>query len=439
MKIIPVAPENRQPIPTHSTSIGRLTRKTLVLILAGGEGSRLRALTRWRAKPAVPFGGKYRIIDFALSNCVNSGLRRIGVLCQYKSHSLISHLQRAWSFLRNELGEFVEVLPAQQRVSKEWYRGTADALYQNLDIMHRHGSEYVLVLAGDHIYKADFSPMLIQHADTGADLTVCCIEVPRSQASAFGVMEVDDQGNIIGFSEKPTMPTGLPDNPQKALVSMGIYVFSTAYLYKCLNQDAAIPDSTHDFGRDIIPKAIKNCKAMAYRFKDDHGKPGYWKDVGTLHAYWQSNMELCDAEPALELYDHDWPIWTRELHCPPTKFIFDPDNNFGSSRDSLISSGCIISGAEVIHSVISTAARIERNCRILDSVILPNVKIGPDCRITKAIIDKDCVIPAGTIIGESKQADRERFHVTDEGITLVTNDMLEEHHRSLAAPQSDAA
>jgi len=401
-----------------------LTRKTLVLVLAGGAGSRLKGLTQWRAKPAVPFGGKYRIIDFALSNCVNSGLRRIGVLTQYKAHSLIRHLQRAWGFMRAEIGEFVELIPAQQRVDSQWYRGTADALYQNLDIIRRHAPDYVVVLGGDHIYTMDYSKMLYQHAASEADLTVGCIEVPKEEATEFGVMSVDENYNITKFSEKPKNPETLPGKPDTALASMGIYVFSTAYLYASLIADAENPDSDHDFGKDIIPKSITTCNALAYPFLDNDGEPAYWRDVGTVDSYWKANMELCDVEPELNLYSRDWPIWTYQTQHPPAKFIFDDDDVRGQAIDSLVSGGCIISGAKVKRSVIFFATEIERGSIIKDSVVLPKVSIGKHCRITRAVIDKACVIEDGTVIGENLEEDRKRFHVTQDGIVLVTPAML---------------
>lgn len=409
--------------------VTELTRKTLVLVLAGGEGSRLKNLTRWRAKPAVPVGGKYRIIDFALSNCVNSGLRKIGVLTQYKSHSLLRHLQRGWSFMRDEIGEFVELLPAQQRTAeKAWYKGTADALHQNLDIMHRHGSEYVIVLGGDHIYTMDYSKMLLQHVQSGADFTVGCIEVPRMDATGFGVMSVDDDMRIAKFTEKPANPESMPGKSDTALASMGIYIFSTRFLYETLIEDAKITDSTHDFGKDIIPRKIKDSVAMAYAFRDETtGKPAYWRDVGTLESYWQTNMELCDIEPELNLYDRDWPIWTYQTQHPPAKFIFDDEGRRGEAIDSLVSGGCILSGARVKRSVISFATTIETHSLIKDSVLLPKVNIGKNCRITKAIIDKGCVIPDGTEIGQNLEEDRKKFHVSPEGIVLVTPSMLGQH------------
>jgi glucose-1-phosphate adenylyltransferase len=413
--------------------VTELTRKTLVLVLAGGEGSRLKDLTRWRAKPAVPIFGKYRIIDFALSNCVNSGLRKIGVLTQYKSHSLLRHLQRGWSFMRDEIGEFVELLPAQQRTDeKAWYKGTADALYQNLDIMHRHGAEYVIILGGDHIYTMDYSKMLIQHVQSGADFTVGCIEVPREEAKSFGVMSVDDDMRISDFAEKPAEPQPMPGKPDIALASMGIYIFSTRFLYKTLTEDAANPESSHDFGKDIIPAKIEDSIAMAYAFRDEAtGKPAYWRDVGTLESYWKTNMELCDIEPELNLYDRDWPIWTYQTQHPPAKFIFDDEGRRGEAIDSLVSGGCIISGARVKRSVISFATTIGSYSLVKDSVILPKVHIGRNCRITKTIIDKGSVIPDGTVIGEDLEQDRKLFHVSAEGIVLVTPKMLDQHLYSL--------
>lgn len=404
-----------------------LTRKTLVLILAGGSGSRLKGLTKWRAKPAVPFGGKYRIIDFALSNCVNSGLRRIGVLTQYKSHSLIRHLQRAWGFMRAEIGEFVEIIPAQQRVDNEWYRGTADALYQNIDIIRRHGPDNVIVLGGDHIYTMDYSKMLYQHVTSGSDLTVGCIEAPRDEAKEFGVMSVDEDYRIIKFTEKPDEPEAMPGQPDKALASMGIYIFSTAYLYASLIADAGDPDSAHDFGKNIVPKSITTCNAHAFPFKNNDDSPAYWRDVGNLDSYWKANMELCEVEPELNLYSRDWPIWTYQTQHPPAKFVFDDKDFRGQAIDSLVSGGCIISGARVKRSVIFFATEIERGSVIKDSVILPKVSIGKNCRITRTIVDKACRIDDDMVIGEDIELDRKRFHVTESGIVLVTPEMLGQH------------
>ena len=412
---------------TDASTGTELTRKTLVLVLAGGSGSRLKGLTKWRAKPAVPFGGKYRIIDFALSNCVNSGLRRIGVLTQYKSHSLLRHLQRAWGFMRSEIGEFVEIIPAQQRVDNEWYRGTADALYQNIDIIRRHAPENVIVLGGDHIYTMDYSKMLYDHVSSGADLTVGCIEASLDEAKDFGVMSVDEEYRITKFTEKPENPEAMPNKPDTALASMGIYIFSTAYLYASLIADSEDTDSVHDFGRDIVPKSISICNAHAYPFLNADGTSAYWRDVGTIDSYWKSNMELCAVEPELNLYSRDWPIWTYQTQHPPAKFIFDDDDVRGQAIDSLVSGGCILSGACVKRSVIFFATEIERGTVIEDSVILPKVSIGENCRITRAVIDKACVIEDGTVIGEDLELDRKRFHVTESGIVLVTPEMLGQH------------
>ncbi len=400
--------------------VSDLTRKTLVLVLAGGAGSRLKNLTKWRAKPAVPYGAKYRIIDFALSNCINSGMRRIGVLTQYKSHSLIRHLQRAWSFMRPEIGEFVEIIPAQQRLRQEWYQGTADAIYQNMDIIYRHNPEYILILGGDHIYTMDYSKMLRRHVEAGADITVGCIEVPREEASAFGVMSVDEKLEITHFTEKPTNPEPMPDKPQYALASMGIYIFSMGYLAEALLQDAEDETSEHDFGKNIIPSAIENAKAVAYPFLDDKGEPAYWRDVGSLYSYWKANIELCDIEPELNLYRRDWPIWTYQSQSPPAKFAFDDEGRRGMAVDSLTAGGCIISGALVRHSVIGFNTTIETGSRIEDSVVLPKVSIGKNCTIKRAIIDKGTLIPDGFEVGIDLEKDRQRFLVTEEGIVLVT-------------------
>jgi glucose-1-phosphate adenylyltransferase len=410
------------PIETKIST--EVTRQTLVLVLAGGEGSRLGELTKWRAKPAVPFAGKYRMIDFTLSNCVNSGLRRVGVLTQYKSHSLIRHLQHAWSFLRAEIGEFVEIIPAQQRMSKEWYRGTADALYQNIDIIHRHSPKYVLVLGGDHIYTMDYSNMLMQHVRSKADMTVACIEVPREEAREFGVMSVDENLSITRFTEKPPNPEAMPDKPDTALASMGIYVFSTRFLYDTLIEDAKDEFSAHDFGKNIIPRAIPNSLAKAYPYRNEQGKMAYWRDVGTLDAYWKANIELCSIEPELNLYDQNWPIWTYQAQLPPAKFVFDDEGRRGVAIDSLISGGCIIAGAHVKRSVIFSASRIETGSLVKDSVVLPGVYIGKNCRIIHAIIDKGTLIPDNTVIGEDHAEDAKRFHISEGGVVLVTPEMM---------------
>ncbi len=414
-------------VVSMSNTAARLSRKVLAIVLAGGEGNRLKDLTKWRAKPAVPFGGKYRIIDFALSNCINSDIRKVLVLTQYKSHSLIRHLQRAWGFLRYEAGEFVEILPAQQRVNKDWYKGTADALYQNIDIIERRYTEYILILGGYHIYKMDYEKMVQAHVDSNSDITVGCIEVPLKDATAFGVMSVDEKGCITQFIEKPADPQALPGKPDMALASMGIYVFSKQYLIDKLIEDNNTPTSSRDFGKDIIPSSIGNSKISAYPFiNEQNGKPAYWRDVGTVESYWKTNMELCSVEPELNLYDYDWPIWTYQSQLPPAKFIFDEENRRGVAIDSLISSGCILSGSKVKRSVVFSGCKLRSCSFIKDSVILPNVEIGRYCRITKAVIDKGVKIPDGTVIGENHEEDAKRFFVDDHGITLVTAEMLDQ-------------
>ncbi|BBP42845.1 glucose-1-phosphate adenylyltransferase [Thiosulfativibrio zosterae] len=402
-----------------------LTKNTLALVLAGGEGSRLKQLTKWRAKPAVPFGGKYRIIDFVLSNCVNSGIRKIGVLTQYKSHSLIRHVQRAWSFMRYEVGEFVELLPAQQRVDKDWYQGTADALYQNLDIMRRHTPEYVLVLGGDHIYSMDYSKMLLAHSESGADVTIGCIEVPRMEAKGFGVMSVDENLTITKFTEKPADPEPMPGKPDKALASMGIYVFSREFLFQKLIEDYDNPNSTRDFGKDIIPSVIQDWSVKAFPFQDENSNPVYWRDVGTIESFWKANLDLCSITPELNLYDRDWPIWTYQAQMPPAKFTFDDEGRRGEAIDSMVAGGCIISGARIKRSVIGSGSRVHSYSLVKDSVLLPRVEVGRNCRIQNAVIDKGTKIPEGTIIGEDPVADRERFYVEESsGIVLVTAEMM---------------
>ncbi|MET0101275.1 MAG: glucose-1-phosphate adenylyltransferase [Sedimenticola sp.] len=405
--------------------VSRLTKKTLALILAGGRGSRLKHLTKWRSKPAVPFGGKFRIIDFPLSNCINSGIRQVGVLTQYKAHTLILHLQKGWSFLRGEFGEFVEILPAQQRIENTWYTGTADAVYQNLDIIRNHQSDYVLVLAGDHIYRMDYGTMIAHHVESGADMTVGCIEVDLEKAREFGVMSVDDEGRVIEFSEKPDNPQPMPGNDNAALASMGIYVFNTGFLFEQLIKDADTPNSSHDFGKDIIPDVIEKYRVMAYAFQDPKsGKQAYWRDVGTVDAFWAANLELIGVTPELNLYDESWPIWTYQEQLPPAKFIFDDDDRRGMAVDSMVSGGCIISGAVVRNSLLFSNVRINSFSEVNDSVILPGVEIGRNCRITKAVIDRGCEIPEGTVIGEDPEADAKRFHLSEGGVVLVTPEML---------------
>lgn len=409
----------------ETKSATELTRNTLALVLAGGEGSRLKNLTQWRAKPAVPFGGKYRIIDFVLSNCVNSGIRKIGVLTQYKSHSLIRHVQRAWSFMRYEVGEFVELLPAQQRVDKDWYKGTADALYQNLDILRRHTPEYVMVLGGDHIYSMDYSKMLVEHANSGADVTIGCIEVPRMEARGFGVMSVNEKLEITKFTEKPSNPEPMPGKPDMALASMGIYIFSTEFLFQKLIEDHDNPNSTKDFGKDIIPSVIEDWHVRAFPFVDESGEAVYWRDVGTIESFHKANLDLCSIVPELNLYDRDWPIWTYQAQMPPAKFTFDDEGRRGEAIDSMVSAGCIISGARIKRSVISSGCRVHSYSHVKDSVLLPRVDVGRNCHIQNAVVDKGCIIPDGTIIGENLEDDRRRFYVEEEsGIVLVTPSML---------------
>lgn len=417
--------------PARFVSI--LTRETLALILAGGRGSRLRQLTLWRAKPAVPFGGKFRIIDFPLSNCINSGIRRIGVLTQYKAHSLIRHIQQGWGFLRGEFGEFVELLPAQQRIaSSSWYAGTADAVYQNLDILRMHAPEYVLILAGDHIYKMDYGPMIAWHVENDSDLTVGCIEVSVEQAKAFGVMTVDSDGRIMRFAEKPDHPECIPGRPDAVLASMGIYVFNTAFLYEQLIKDADLPYSTHDFGKEIIPGVIDKYRVMAYPYRDvQSGEQAYWRDVGTVDAFWEANLELTQVTPPLNLYDESWPIWTYQEQLPPAKFVFDDEDRRGMAVDSMVSGGCIIAGAKLRRSLLFSNVRIEAHSQLTETVVLPDVNVGRHCRLTKVVVDKGAKIPDGTVIGENPELDRKRgFHVTPRGIVLVTPEMLgqELHH-----------
>ncbi|MGB1091192.1 MAG: glucose-1-phosphate adenylyltransferase [Oceanobacter sp.] len=405
-------------------SITDISRQTLALVLAGGEGSRLRQLTKWRAKPAVPFGGKYRIVDFVLSNCVNSGIRKIGVVTQYKSHSLIRHIQRAWSFMRYEVDEFVELLPAQQRIDKGWYEGTADAIYQNLDILRHHTPKYVLILGGDHIYNMDYSNMLLAHEKSGADVTVGCIEVPLEEAKGFGVMSIDEENRITRFVEKPSEPEHMPGKPGSAMASMGIYIFSSEFLYNTLINDKDNKTSSHDFGKDIIPSVIAEHDVRAFPFVDSNDEPAYWRDVGTLEAFWNANIDLCSVTPDLNLYNSDWPVWTYQPQLPPAKFIFDDEGRRGEAIDSVISGGCIVSGARIKRSVISSGCRVQSFSLIKDSVLLPQVIVNRNCRIQNAVIDKDCVIPEGTVIGEDVEADRQRFYVDESGIVLVTPDML---------------
>ena len=408
--------------------ISRLTRETLALVLAGGQGVRLHELTAWRAKPSLYFGGKFRIIDFPLSNCINSGVRRIGVLTQYKAHSLIRHLVHAWSRYSLENKEFVEILPASQRVAGEWYRGTADAVFHNLDIIRTHQPKLVLILAGDHVYKMDYGPFLAKHVESESDLTVCCFEVPIEEAAGqYGVMTVDDNGRVIAFDEKPKNPTPIPGRDDVCLASMGIYVFNTGFLYEQVIRDSDNPGTQHDFGRNIIPSIIKSHRVHAYPFTNDPGtnEPPYWRDVGTLDAFWEANMELVSVSPQLDLYDKVWPIMTHQGQFPPAKFVFDDDDRRGEAIDSMVSGGCIISGAKVKRSLLFSNCRISPYSMIKDSVLLPEVEVGRNCRIERAIIDRGAIIADGSVIGLNEDEDRQRgFRITPNGIVLVTPDML---------------
>ncbi|MBK6592589.1 MAG: glucose-1-phosphate adenylyltransferase [Burkholderiales bacterium] len=411
--------------------VSQLTRNTFAIVLAGGRGSRLHELTDWRSKPAVPFGGKFRIIDFTLSNCVNSGVRRVGVATQYKSQSLIRHLQLGWSFLDGRLGEFIEIMPAQQQVNdSHWYRGTADAVYQNLREIRHARPEYVLVLSGDHVYRMDYGRILAAHVERQADMTVACIEVPLNEAQGFGVMSVDEGMRVTAFDEKPASPKHLPGRPDLALASMGIYVFNARFLFEQLQRDADDPKSSHDFGKDVIPHCVKRYRTFAQSFTDSHvgdpDKPPYWRDVGTLDAYWEANMDLVQVNPQLNLYDENWPLWTWQPQSPPAKFVFDDDTRRGIAVNSLASGGCIISGATVRRSMLFSGVFVDSYTVVEDSIVLPSVHIGQNCLLKKCIIDRNCRIPDGTQIGVDPEKDRLRFRVTASGIVLVSRAMLDQ-------------
>jgi len=415
--------------PVHTSA--RLARDAMAFVLAGGRGSRLMELTDRRAKPAVYFGGKTRIIDFALSNALNSGIRRIGVATQYKAHSLIRHLTRGWTFLRPERNESFDILPASQRVSEDlWYRGTADAVYQNIDIVQSYGPKYMIVLAGDHIYKMDYEVMIQQHVESGADVTVGCVEVPRAEASGFGVMHVDAHDRIVAFFEKPADPPGMPDKPDMALASMGIYVFETGYLFDLLEEDAANPSSTNDFGRDLIPRIVEEGKAVAHRFGDSCVKSNdaaedYWRDVGTVDAYWQSNIDLTAITPGLDLYETAWPIWTYSELTAPAKFVHDEPSRRGTAISSLVSGGCIVSGTELRSSLLFTGVRTNSYTRIEEAVILPHVQVGRHVRLKKVVIDRSVIVPDGLVVGEDAEADAARFRRTEHGVCLITQPMID--------------
>jgi glucose-1-phosphate adenylyltransferase len=407
-----------------------LARDAMAYVLAGGRGSRLMELTDKRAKPAVFFGGKTRIIDFALSNAVNSGIRRIAVATQYRAHSLIRHLQRGWNFLRPERNESFDILPASQRLNENlWYSGTADAVYQNVDIVRSYRPEHIVVLAGDHIYKMDYEMMLQQHVDSGADVTVGCLEVPRAEATAFGVMHVDDEDRIVSFLEKPAEPPGIPGNPTMALASMGIYVFQTKFLLEQLERDASDPSSSRDFGKDIIPYVVQHGKAVAHRFtqscvRSDHEPQAYWRDVGTLDAYFEANIDLTDVVPALDLFDRTWPIWTNAELIAPAKFVHDEDGRRGMAVSSLVSGGCIVSGAALKRTLLFTGVRVNSYSSAEDAVILPYVEVGRNVRLNKVIVDRGVHIPEGLVVGEDPEIDAARFRRTEKGICLITQRMI---------------
>jgi len=408
-----------------------LARDTMAYVLAGGRGSRLLELTDVRAKPAVYFGGKSRIIDFALSNALNSGIRRIAVATQYKAHSLIRHLQRGWNFLRPERNESFDILPASQRVSEDmWYRGTADAVYQNIDIIESYRPKYIVLLAGDHIYKMDYEPMLQQHVEQGADVTVACLEVPRQDATGFGVMHIDESDRVISFLEKPKDPPAMPGNPELSLASMGIYVFETKFLIDQLKRDAADAASSHDFGKDLIPYIVTQGKAVAHHFSKSCVRStaeavAYWRDVGTVDAYWEANIDLTDIVPELDLFDSDWPIWTYGEITPPAKFVHDEDGRRGQAISSLVSGGCIVSGAAIKRSLLFTGVRANSYATIENAVILPYVEIARSARLTNVVIDRGVQIPEGLVVGEDPELDARRFRRTNRGICLITQPMID--------------
>ena len=408
----------------------RLPKRAMALILAGGRGSRLKQLTDTRCKPAVYFGGHFRIVDFVLSNCMNSGLRRIGVLTQYKSHSLLRHLQRGWNFLKSEMHEFVDLIPAQQRVDEEyWYRGTADAVYQSLDIIKSNKPEYVVILAGDHIYKMDYARMLADHALSGAGVTVGCIEVDRQEAKAFGVMAIDENKKVTSFVEKPADPPAMPGKPDRSLASMGIYIFTADYLYRMLDEDIALEGSSHDFGKDIIPKAVGEGQVVAHFFQDScvynsEKVPAYWRDVGTIDAYWEANIDLTATVPELNLYDRSWPIWTYQEQLPPAKFVHNEANRRGEAIESSVSAGCILSGS-VHNSLLFSNCRVHSYTQIHGAVLLPEVQVGRNVRLTKVVVDRGCRIPDGLVVGEDPDDDARRFYRSEGGVTLITPRMLE--------------
>lgn len=419
------------PTVMSPNSKGTLARNAMAYVLAGGRGSRLHELTDPRAKPAVYFGGKTRIIDFALSNAINSGIRRIGVATQYKAHSLIRHLQRGWNFMRPERNESFDILPASQRVSEtQWYNGTADAVFQNADIIADYHPELMVILAGDHVYKMDYELMLQQHLDQDADVTVGVLEVPRLEATGFGVMHVDTTDRIVDFFEKPADPPAIPGQPHLALASMGIYVFRTDYLFQLLRADAANGESSHDFGKDIIPWVVSNGKAVAHRFskscvKSDAEQTAYWRDVGTIDAYWEANIDLTNLTPQLDLYDRDWPIWTYSELAPPAKFVHNEEGRRGQALNSLVSGGCIVSGSSLHRTLLFTGVRVHSYSTLESAVLLPYVDVGQGARLTNAVVDRGVQIPRGLIVGEDPDEDARRFRRTERGTVLITQSMID--------------
>jgi len=435
----PAAPASR----FASKPPGPLARNALAIVLAGGRGSRLGPLTDWRSKPAVPFGGKFRIVDFALSNCVNSGIRRIGICTQYKAQSLIRHVQRGWSFLDGRFDEFVELLPPQQWLEPSWYAGTADAVYQNLDMVRSHSPDRVLILSSDQVYKMDYLPLLQEHVDRPAELTIACIDVPIADARALGVVVVDPEWRILAFEEKPPRPTPIPGRPDRALASMGIYAFDTGLLCDELARDAADPRSGHDFGKDVVPRMIaEGARVHAHDFATScvrrEGAGAYWRDVGSLEAYWRANIELTDVVPELDLYDERWPIWTYQEQAPPAKFVFDDEGRRGTAIDSLVAGGCIVSGSVVRRSLLFPKVHVRDYATIERSVLLPYVEVGRHVVLRQAVVDKHCRLPDGLEVGVDPRRDRERFHVCG-GVTLITPDMLGQptHHLQPGPPARD--
>ncbi len=423
---------NQNPTPA-GRFVSRLTRDAMALVLAGGRGSRLENLTDWRAKPAVPFGGKFRIIDFPLSNCLNSGIRRVGVLTQYKAHSLIRHIQRGWGMIGGDFGPFVELLPAQQRTDENsWYKGTADAVYQNIDIIRSFDPKHVIILAGDHVYKMDYGPMLAYHVAQQSELTIGCIEVPVDDASAFGVLSMASDGRVEEFNEKPEHPVQLADKPGTSLASMGIYIFDMEFLCRQLLEDHDVPGSTHDFGKDIIPRVIPTSAVYGYSFLDKQsGGQSYWRDVGTLDSFWGANLELTRVLPELNMYDKEWPIWTHQEQLPPAKFVHNSDEKRGAAFNSLVSGGCIISGATVTESLLFSNVSVGEFSRLEESVIMPDVVVGEHCHVRRAILDRGTKIPDHCKIGIDIEEDRKRFFVSPGGIVLVTPEMLGQNLHSV--------